>query len=516
MAGAESDPSGPVVPGARWVDGNDRFPDALTAGLMSSAAPAVLLIEGNVIADPDLLEELLRSHSDAPDAVLVSRLRLALTGRVGGFGRAFARWWEKRYGGAHGRDGTWSRNSWGVGGVCVSASREAFIASSTANGDTGATGPGELAIRLHEAHPARLTDRALGTLSMPGGFRSLVHAIEASGSRAAQMLGRHPGLGTCEPLGTFGEGRSAALIVRRGLLKMRMPALALLVADRIPGDRIPGKLWDVLRLHCFWTGVRRELRNGDRWRRLTRGTVILMYHAIGERGETPSRYLVGRRRFLWQMRWIRFRRRPLLSLEEYIAYRNRRELPPPGSVVVTFDDGYADNAHLAAPILRRLGIPATFFIISGRIESANDWDPPGSPLVGRPTMSWADLADLAADGVAIGAHTIVHPRLGALDRDRVERELRDSRADLEARLGVPVANVAYPFGDNTPETRKIARELGFASGCATEPGVNSPATPLYALHRLAPWGTRSLPKFALDLWLGRRVGTDPGGDDGTG
>ena len=79
-----------------------------------------------------------------------------------------------------------------------------------------------------------------------------------------------------------------------------------------------------------------------------------------------------------------------------------------------------------------------------------------------------------------------------------------------------MTNVAYPFGDNTRETRQIARELGFASGCGTEPGANSPATPLYALHRLAPWGTRSLPRFALDLWLGRRVGTDPGGDDGTG
>ena len=105
--------------------------------------------------------------------------------------------------------------------------------------------------------------------------------------------------------------------------------------------------------------------------------------------------------------------------------------------MVTFDDGYADNADLAAPILRRLGIPATFFIISGRIDSTNDWDPPGSPLAGRPTMSWTDLAELAADGVAIGAHTIVHPRLGALDRDRAERELRDSRAELEAQLGVP-------------------------------------------------------------------------------
>ena len=139
--------SGPVVPGARWADGNDRFPDALTAGLMSSAAPAVLLIEGNVIADPDLLEEQLRNYPNATETVLVSRLRLALTGRVGGFGRAVARWWEKRTAG-HGRDETWSRDSWGIGGVCVSASREAFIASSTANGDTRAVGPGELAIRL--------------------------------------------------------------------------------------------------------------------------------------------------------------------------------------------------------------------------------------------------------------------------------------------------------------------------------------------------------------------------------
>ena len=371
---------------------------------------------------------------------------------------------------------------------------------------------------LLEELPSRPAgEGTFGELRQPGGLRAIVAALERSGARAVAALDRHPELAACEPLGTFGLGRTSALILRRLLLALRAPVLPLSLADRIPGDRIPAKVWDVLRMHCYWTGVRRGSADRDRWRRLTRGTVILMYHAIGEPGEPPSRYLVGVRRFRRQIRWIRLTRRPVLDLQEYLAYRQRASCP--------LRLRWSSPSTTGMPTTRRWRPRSSAVPGSRRPSSScpgasvheNDWDPPGSALFGRPTMSWDELAALAADdGMSIGAHTVTHPRLGPMEPDDAEREMGESRTQLESRLGVAVPNLAYPFGDNTGRTQEIARDLGFASACGTDPGVNSPATPLYALPRLAPWGTRSLPRFALDLWLGRRVGESRGGEDGQG
>jgi peptidoglycan/xylan/chitin deacetylase (PgdA/CDA1 family) len=80
--------------------------------------------------------------------------------------------------------------------------------------------------------------------------------------------------------------------------------------------------------------------------------------------------------FRSQMRHLRERFHPV-SCREVVAALDGGPSLPRDAVLVTFDDGYDDNHAIAFPILRELGVPATFFVSTGHIDSgmpyAYDW-----------------------------------------------------------------------------------------------------------------------------------------------
>ena len=253
--------------------------------------------------------------------------------------------------------------------------------------------------------------------------------------------------------------------------------------------------------YFFWRGVRAAVAQRDTWARLTYQTPILMYHAFGTAGERASRFVLPARAFAAQLailRWLGYR---VLALDEYIAARRAHTLPPARAVILTIDDGYADNAAVALPILRRHQATATVFIVSGRVGGINDWDPAGV-LAGRPLLTWAGVQALAEGGQTIGAHTRSHPHLSQLPPAEALAEMEGSRVDLEHRLNAPVRLLAYPYGDRTAATCTLAEQAGFEAACSVRRGPNSPATPLFELHRLEVVGTDSLLRFVLGLWLG--------------
>ena len=89
--------------------------------------------------------------------------------------------------------------------------------------------------------------------------------------------------------------------------------------------------------------------------------------------------------------------------------------PPEKLVAITFDDGYLDNATTAAPILKELDVPATFFISTDMIGGGRPF--PHDVLrdrVPQDHMSWDDVRSLAAQGFDIGSHTCSHADLGAV------------------------------------------------------------------------------------------------------
>jgi glycosyltransferase involved in cell wall biosynthesis/peptidoglycan/xylan/chitin deacetylase (PgdA/CDA1 family) len=107
---------------------------------------------------------------------------------------------------------------------------------------------------------------------------------------------------------------------------------------------------------------------------LAPGPAILMYHRIAEETFDPWGMAVSPGNFAEQLEWIAHKRTPL-PLTEFVELRRLGKLPG-DAIAVTFDDGYACNGEVAAPLLERLGIPATIFLSADLIARGREfwWD----------------------------------------------------------------------------------------------------------------------------------------------
>jgi len=161
---------------------------------------------------------------------------------------------------------------------------------------------------------------------------------------------------------------------------------------------------------------------------------------------------------------------PFTRLVEDVSARR----PLGGELSITFDDGYADNADLASPVLERWSLPATFFVATSFMESSAQpfWDTDAG--IQSRWMSWPQVARLAAAGHEIGGHTVEHADLGAISLSDTESELRRSRDELLARIGVAPIHFAVPFGRSFPALEAaagIAQGLGYKSMSLCRGGI---------------------------------------------
>jgi peptidoglycan/xylan/chitin deacetylase (PgdA/CDA1 family) len=227
---------------------------------------------------------------------------------------------------------------------------------------------------------------------------------------------------------------------------------------------------------------------------------ILTYHSVGLRDHEMN---VRPDEFRRQMEW-------LVAHVPVISLREAADLHP--GVAVTFDDGYRDNLTEAAPVLRELGIPATVFLVVGRLGGLLDHD------AGREhaaLLTWDDVGELQAMGIEVGAHGLTHRRLSVLSETEQREEIGGSKRVLEHKLGKAVEAFAYPFGstaDYTALSAALVREYGYAYAVSNRYGANHPGadrgTPAclrWALRRICIDATDTLENFgakvegALDL-----------------
>jgi peptidoglycan/xylan/chitin deacetylase (PgdA/CDA1 family) len=101
-----------------------------------------------------------------------------------------------------------------------------------------------------------------------------------------------------------------------------------------------------------------------RWRR--KQILIVVYHGVITAPKDPLGYCVHMDEFRWQIETLSRRFHPI-SLADLIACLEGRASLPDRAILVTFDDGYRNNLTLAAPILRRYGVPAVIHVATGYI-----------------------------------------------------------------------------------------------------------------------------------------------------
>jgi len=165
------------------------------------------------------------------------------------------------------------------------------------------------------------------------------------------------------------------------------------------------------------------------------------------------------------------------------------------------DDGYLDTFSVAYPLLHRHDFPATLFLVSDHVGDENRWDDPGL-LKGRALMSWAEIRAMLRGGMSIGAHTRSHPVLTAVTPEQAGIEIAGSRAELERELGRPVQLFSYPHGKYDAKTRSLVEQAGYLGACTTRPGMNTLAVSDFEIRRTEVYGTDSVLRFVLALWLG--------------
>jgi len=266
-----------------------------------------------------------------------------------------------------------------------------------------------------------------------------------------------------------------------------------------------------------------------------RAGVVLVYHGVADAQGDPRRDVVaphGKRLVEEQLRHVRARYRPVRAAELQAAAgaRRRGQRFP---VAVTFDDDLDSHAKVSAPLLRGLGLPATFFLCGAslhapfrfwweRLQAAVDAGlalPPGAPELELPPAAgerpWTGalhavamtieampaaerdaiaaglgervgpdppdagmraklVRELVEAGFDVGFHTIRHDRMTALDDDALARALRNGRAELASLAGCELDSFAYPHGKADARVARAAGAAGFVSGFTTVPRVVGP------------------------------------------
>ena len=195
---------------------------------------------------------------------------------------------------------------------------------------------------------------------------------------------------------------------------------------------------------------------------------VLMYHRVGDTSD-ESGLNVSTGTFQRQMEFLKVHHARVMSLEDLIGHLRLGQDVPWNTVVITFDDGTVDNFQNAFPVLKKMGFPATIFMITRNIGKEG-W------------LTEEDLKILDGSGISIGSHTASHAFLPDLKIEEAESELMESRNRLEKILMHPVFLFSYPAGGVTRETRVLIAKEGYRGAVTTNYGTKR--HDLYALHRV--------------------------------
>jgi peptidoglycan/xylan/chitin deacetylase (PgdA/CDA1 family) len=215
---------------------------------------------------------------------------------------------------------------------------------------------------------------------------------------------------------------------------------------------------------------------------------VLAYHEIASDPPAPDYWwAVSVRQFKREMQYLYNHQYQSVSLTELlqcpdITRSNERKL-----VAITFDDGFRDFFTLASPILNDYGFTASVFIIINKIQNQSE--------VNNAYLTWEQIKALQKRSFSFGSHTCTHRKLPGLTREEIQCELVISKQHLEARLGLPVDWLVYPYGASTREIQEMVEAAGYKAAFGGSFGKNT----RYNLKRHIILARDTLTDFALGL-----------------
>jgi peptidoglycan/xylan/chitin deacetylase (PgdA/CDA1 family)/GT2 family glycosyltransferase len=372
----------------------------------------------------------------------------------------------------------------------------------------------DLAIRLWEAGVPFKFDPDLITLQyyVKTTTEFVNNTEEVDGKNEVRTSRKHPSYRGLSPLASLLKPSAPARLAAWSLCNspispdMLLRPLCFAAERLISVDAIRHAGRELLNRRIQAALLRGAVREAGSWTQLKREfgvcLPVLLYHHVGPlRPGTNPELTVTPEMFESQMRWLARRGYVGIRPADWMAWCCHREPLPEKPVLITLDDGYADSAEHALPLLRHLGFGAAVYVVTGRLGSSGDWSvqfgfKPHALMNADQVRYWAQ------HGIDFGAHTRTHPDLTTLDEQRLADEVEGSADDLARLVGHRPASFAYPFGIYDDRVReRVSRSFDLALTC--NPGFNSLSIDLHEMRRAEIGSGDGLAKF---VWRVNRGG----------
>lgn len=207
---------------------------------------------------------------------------------------------------------------------------------------------------------------------------------------------------------------------------------------------------------------------------------ILTYHSIDASGSVIS---TSPKNFGAQMKFLSENDFNVVSLKSLGKHFFENKPLPPKTVVLTFDDGFENFYTTAFPVLSEYNFTATVFLITDYCGRFNDWTGNLPTLKPNKLMNWNEIKELSRNNIEFAAHSRTHPDLTRISSEEAAREIRESKLKIEERLGIEVADFAYPYGKYNLPVKQITQRY-FKTACSTNLGKAETGDDVFSLKRI--------------------------------
>lgn len=204
---------------------------------------------------------------------------------------------------------------------------------------------------------------------------------------------------------------------------------------------------------------------------------ILNYHKID--GKLIHCLSLSPAEFEEQIRYLSEQGYQSITPDQLNAYIKHGTPLPAKPILITFDDGYADNYYNAYPIMQKYGFIATIFVVTSLIGKDQRF------------MTWDHLRELQKHGFIIGSHTVSHKPLTGLPPDQVMSELIQSRQKIAAEIGQSPEYLAYPTGAYNKFVEDMVKRAGYKGAFTIRYGQAGSASNSFALERIPIFKTEN-------------------------
>ena len=221
--------------------------------------------------------------------------------------------------------------------------------------------------------------------------------------------------------------------------------------------------------------------------------IILMYHGtVISRKQQSFEYSIDSHRFSRQLDLLKKHGWHTACIRDL----KKPDEIPHKTIILTFDDGFANNFEGAYLPLKERNMCATWFIVSGCVGSYSTWLKEDK---NDKMLTIEQLLEMNANGMEIGAHTVSHKDLTILNEEEINHELTTSKDHLEKIIDSPVVSFAYPYGRFGDLAADCARKAGYSFACSVRPGWFSKNDDPFRIPRLTIFSHDSLGTFARKL-----------------